>query len=332
MREPGDAPHLAIAFLLEGRTYDFWPVSWRFLEDIAAARGSRPWDVAASLLADAKILHSRSPEDRARFEALQSRVRRLTSPEGRADAAIAAADAYPTVVMHLGQIRLAIVAGDTAGLRWAAWSLVNTAVTCLALVNQIYFTKGRGANWAQVLALPLLPSHFAEDAAALLGDGVAAVVEGAATRLAAEVGLIVRRARAETAQPADPAHVLGEFYPEVSEYRLKVEAARARGDTAAATGAALIQQQDLSHALHEIATGVAPGDADLLGDYSSAYFDGGFPDMTRAASSGDLDALATLMRRVDEAARRFAHDHGLPILEPASTEELRDLLLQRDPG
>ncbi|NIS35460.1 MAG: hypothetical protein GWO04_38435 [Actinobacteria bacterium] len=146
------------------------------------------------------------------------------------------------------------------------------------------------------------------------------------------MGEIVRRARAETAEPADAADVLGEFYPEVSEYRLKVEAARARGDVIAASSAALIQQQDLSHALHEIATGVAPGDADLLGDYSGAYIDGGFPDMTRAASSGDLDALAASMMRVDEAARRFSHDHGLPVIELGSTEDLRDLLLQRDPG
>jgi len=81
--DEGKAKSLSSQFIIDGLPYDFWAVPWKFAEDIANARSRRPWAVAASLIADTKVLYHRSQEDLDRFNALKARIKELTRPESR---------------------------------------------------------------------------------------------------------------------------------------------------------------------------------------------------------------------------------------------------------
>lgn len=318
----------ARTFILDGLPYEFWPVSWRFLEDIAEARGARPWEVAASLVIDSKVLHARSAADLDRFEAIRQRARLLTLPEGRPVAIARAAASLTVVVLHLGRVRLAVAGGHLAGLRVAAWQLLQASFTTLALVNQTYFSKGRGANRAEALALPVQPPGLEALADLLTSTALPEVVETAALDLVRGVRAVVAAAEATVGHEHTEA-MAGE-YPGVFEYRLKVEAACDRGDVAAAAGAALIIQDELARMIHAAASGSYPAESALLGDYSAAYDEVGLPDLTGAAVAGDLDALREQVRLLDARVRGWMTDRGLALDVIPDLDALRRMLTAPD--
>lgn len=318
----------ARTFILDGLPYDFWPVSWRFLEDIAGARGTRPWEVAASLVLDAKVLHARSAADRDRFEAIREQARLLTLPAGRPDAIARAAASMGAVVLHLGRVRLAAASSDAAGLRIAAWQLLHAGFTTLALVNQTPFSKGRGADLAEALALPVQPPGLVGLADRLTGATSPEVVEAAAVDLVRGIRALVAAAQAGVAEE-QPGAMAGE-YPGVFEYRLKVEAACDRGDVAAAAGAALIIQDELARVMHSATSGSYPVESALFGDFSAAYLAAGLPDLTGAATAGDLETLRELIRLLDARVRTWMADHGLSLNEVSDLEALRRSLAAGD--
>ena len=153
--DDGDVDSLCTQFVLDGLPYDFWPVSWGLAEDIANAR--RSWGVAASLIADARVLYHRSQSDLDRFNGLKKRIEELMSPDERKTMVERALEEFKDTLFQLGQVRLAISTGDTEGMRWACLKFVNIAINCLALINQRYFSKGWGDNMAEVLELPQKP-------------------------------------------------------------------------------------------------------------------------------------------------------------------------------
>jgi predicted nucleotidyltransferase len=158
--DEGQAQALCSQFILDDLPYDFWPVSWQFAEGIANAQSGRPWAVAASLIADARVLYHRSPADLDRFMALQARIAELTRQEHRPQMVERALAEFKTTLFQLEQIRLAAAADDLAGLHWASWKFANSVSNCLALLNQTYFSKGWGTNLAQVLQLPQRPADL----------------------------------------------------------------------------------------------------------------------------------------------------------------------------
>ena len=99
--DEGKAGSLCSQFIIDGLPYDFWPVSWKFAEDIANARSERPWAVAASLIADAKVLYHRSQQDLTRFNALKARIAELTRPESRRIMVERALDEFKNTLFQL---------------------------------------------------------------------------------------------------------------------------------------------------------------------------------------------------------------------------------------
>lgn len=122
--EPGKARALSSQFVIEGRPYDFWPVSWALAEEIADATTTRPWVLAASLLIDAKVLYQRSTADLERFRALQARTEALTEPPQRRKMIKQALVEFQQTLFQLGQIRLAVAAADLVGRGWAVTGLL----------------------------------------------------------------------------------------------------------------------------------------------------------------------------------------------------------------
>ena len=67
----------ARTFILDGRGYDIWGIEWERLERFAALE-----EYNITVLADARLLYARTPEDAARFAALQQQLKaNLADPE-----------------------------------------------------------------------------------------------------------------------------------------------------------------------------------------------------------------------------------------------------------
>jgi hypothetical protein len=329
--DEGKARSLSSQFIIDGLPYDFWPVSWEFVESIAGARSGRPWAVAASLVADAKVLYHRSQQDLDRFNALKARIAELTRPESRRIMVEQALEAFKDTLFQLGQMRLAVAGGDVAGMRWASRKFVNSAINCLALVNQTYFTKGWGANLSQVLLMSQKP----DDLDGLVRDitmpkDTESMLEEA-DRLARAVKKILLDAQASISEPSDARDVFKDFYFYIWEYRNKVLSACERKDVIAAGCAAFQLQEQICQCMNKVENGFYGTDFNLLGEYTGAYERAGFPDLLEPASQGDLETLARQVQRLDETAREWFKSHSIELNILKSEEDLRRFLNHRDP-
>lgn len=329
--DAGKARALSSQFVLDGLPYDFWPISWALAESIANAEAGRSWAVAASLIADARVLYHRSPEDLARFEALQARIEALTQPEQRPLMVKKALDAYKDVLFRLGQIRLAVDEGDEASAHWAAQQLVNGAANCLALMNQTYFSKGWGANFDQILALPERPPDLDALMRAVLAPQTVDHLPEAAERLARAVRVTLREAQHSIAEPEDAQKVFKDFYFFVFEYANKIFAACEGQDAIRARFAALQLEEQILQFMNKVDQGFYPRSFNLLGEYLSGYEEAGLPDLLAPAVEGDLNELAERVRRLDIAIRAWLTARGIDLGILESQEDLRRFLEARDP-
>jgi hypothetical protein len=329
--DDGQAGSLSSQFVIEGLPYDFWGVPWRLLENIVNGSG-RPWAVAASLVVDTEVLYHRSQADLERFNALKARITELTRPESRGIMVGRALETFKTTLFQLGQMRFAAAEGDWVGMRWAGHKLVYSAINCLALVNQTYFSKGWGANMAQVLAMAQRPADLEGLVHAVLTNRDTGQVLAAADRLAQEVRRILRAAQASGSEPAAAADVFKDFYFYVFEYTNKVLSACERGDVIAAGSAAFHMQEQICQLLHEVDSGFHGTDFNLLGEYIGGYVAAGFPDLLEPATQGDLETLAQRVQQLDKRVQEWLGEHSIPLNVLHSEEELRRFLNQRDPA
>jgi len=329
--DEGKAKSLSSQFIIDGLPYDFWAVPWKFAEDIANARSRRPWAVAASLIADTKVLYHRSQEDLDRFNALKARIKELTRPESRKIMVERALDEFKNTLFQLGQMRFAMADDDVAGMRWAGRKLVNSAVNCLALVNQTYFTKGWGANWSQILKMPQKPDGLEEMIREIITPQDTDCMIEEADKLAKEVRRILLAAQASISEPVDARDVFKDFYFYIFEYKNKVLSACARKDVIAAGFAAFHLQEEICQCMNKVENGFYGTDFNLLGEYTGAYEKAGFPDLLESASRGDLEELARQVRRLDEKAIEWLRSHSIAFNILDGEEELHRFLNQRDP-
>mgnify|MGYP001138200626 CR=1 FL=1 len=329
--DEGKAGSLCSQFIIDGLPYDFWPVSWEFAENIANARAERPWAVAASLIADAKVLYHRSQGDLDRFNALKARITELTRPDSRKIMVERALDEFKNTLFQLGQMRFAVADDDVAGMHWAGQKFVNSAVNCLALVNQTYFTKGWGANLSQVLKMPQKPDGLEEMMRNIIMPQDTDSMLEEADRLAQEVRGILLAAQASISEPVDARDVFKDFYFFVFEYKNKVLSACERKNVLTAGLAAFQLQEEICQLMNKVENGFCGADFNLLGEYTEAYKKAGFPDLLESASQGDLVELARQARRLDEKAIEWFRSHSIELNILESEEELHWFLNQRDP-
>ena len=329
--DEGKAESLCSQFIIDGLPYDFWPVSWELAENIANARAKRPWAVAASLIADAKVLYHRSQGDLDRFNALKARIIELTGPEGRKIMVEQAMDEFRNTLFQLGQMRFAMSNDDVAGMHWVGRKFVNSAVDCLALVNQTYFTKGWGANLSEVLRMPQKPDGLEEMIRNIIMPQDTDNMFEEADRLAREVRGILLAAQASISEPVDARNVFKGFYSFVFEYRNKVLSACERKDVLAAGFAALQLQEEICQFMNKVENGFYGADFNLPGEYTEAYENAGFPDLLESVSQGDLGKLARQVQRLDEKVIEWFRSHSIELNILESEKELHWFLNQRDP-
>jgi predicted nucleotidyltransferase len=327
--DEGKAAGLSSQFVLDGLPYDFWPLDWATAEQIADAAPGRPWAVAASLLADARILYARSPADRARFEALQARVVARTQPESYPFMVGRSLEAFKSTLFRLAQLRLAVAKGDPSTRLAAAWEYVNSVLDCLALLNQTWFAKGWGANTGELERLRRRPGRLEESIRSIVLRPAGDQQLAAADRLTGEVRQILLEAQAGVAVPAPAVEVFKDFFPIVVELAGKVYRACEAGDAMSAGYGAYLLQHEVSSLLNRVRPGFDAADLNLLSEYSPAYAKTGFPDLLEAAAHGDLDELA---RRVQVLERKLAEwlvEQGINLNIVATTAVLPEFLSSR---
>jgi len=328
--DDGKAGSLSTTFILDDLPYDFWGPSWWLLEEIANVRSGRPWAVSASMIADTKILYYRSQVDLDRFNALKERIQALVQPEQRGYMVERALDEFRTTLFQLGQMRLAITKDDIPGLHWAGWKFLGSAVNCLALVNQTYFSKGWGGNTAQILQMAHKPDELESMLNGILQPGEPLETLSHAQRLADEVRAILLIAQRSLAKRTTPQDEFKDFYYYIHEYKNKVLKACQSADALSASSAAFHMQELICVLMSKVEAGFYGQDFNILSEYASGYLKAGFPDLLEPSSKGDFQTLAKRVEQLDIKIKEWFAQHTIDLNILKNEGDLRRFLNQRD--
>jgi hypothetical protein len=238
---------------------------------------------------------------------------------------------FKTTLFQLEQIRQAVAAEDRVGLHWASWKFANSVSNCLALINQTYFSKGWGANLAQVLQLPQRPADLESFFKNLTSPQTFDQLLAAAEQLAQNVRQILLDAHVSLTQPTTVQAEFKDFYFFIHEYTHKVLAACARHDVPAADYAALQLQDEICQMFYKAECGVAVSEVYLLSEYTAPYLNAGFPDLVEPASRGNLEELARRVQQLQAIASVWFQQHAIARGILDNEQELRRFLAEKDP-
>ena len=313
--DEGKASSLAACFVLDGISFDFFPISWQRAERLA--NGSNGWAVGPSLIATAKLFYTRSEADRQRFEALQARVAELQSPAHRPQMVQRALDHFKVAVFHLGNLRLALVEGDFSSIRKAAWQVVLAAVECLALVNQRYFQRGWDANLAEILQLQQRPAELEAWIFTLAtADDVKQIAE-AAESLVAATRAILRREQSVTGTEKGVgkgvSSVFGDYYPELHDKVNKIVTRCENGNRVGASWAAMFIQDEVTRFIAS-AQGEANDESfNLYHEYAKHYRQLHLPELMQFTGGANAQKLAEQALRFDRGIQEWLKQFSVPL-------------------
>lgn len=276
---------LAQTFIIDGIGYDLYPRSWECTEKTA-----RLEDTATLVLANAKILYSRSPEDEARFWGLREQLfANLANPAFTYRRALEllniAMDLYRTLVFEdqVGQVRMA------AGL------IVHYLTLAVTYLNGTYEKEwGRGAL-PHLMGLECVPQNFV----AYYQDLLAETCIDKLKKLSEDLIATTRRFLAHYTPPAAAANTqlnfqdLADWYQEVSQWWRRIKYHCDKGDRDAAFQEAVNLQSELNI----IQTEYGLKEMDLTGSYQ--------PD--------NLSLLAARSQELEDYILKEMESHGVQL-------------------
>lgn len=306
------------SFCVAGVPFEFWPVSWEFAEKIASGR--HHWSVAASILANARLLYSRSEADLSRFEALRAQIARLQTPAEKDHMLDLAWEAFQPAAFHLESLRLACARQDLLGARWMGCKLVNAVLDCLCLVNQTYFQRDWTSDLEPVRQLAQQPEGTLERIESLATGGSCSAIQEAAEGLyhAARQLLLEK----QNTQPLTSlAELFSGYLAALGEYTHKTISACERHNLVKASYWASQMQVEVASMLAQVYTQPASPDHHIFSEYSAYLSTLGWPDLAQAITTRDFDLIAAQTQAFANRVREFLCAQGVPSNEFAILQD-----------
>ncbi|MBR6683077.1 MAG: hypothetical protein IKL38_01920 [Firmicutes bacterium] len=141
------ANQLARTFIIHDIGLDLYPRSWKRLESM-----TRLEDSNTCILADARILYSRTPEDAQRFLSLQKQLRTNLQ-----DTTFMYQKALEYLDQAMDLYRTMIFKDDMASLRLAAGYIANNLAISIACLNHTYLHNSQQDKLDELSAMPHKP-------------------------------------------------------------------------------------------------------------------------------------------------------------------------------
>ena len=142
---PPRGREVEMQFVIDGISFDFWPIAWERAERMAAFE---EWNT--TIIADCELLYVRADEDRERFLNLRETIGSMGDSAATARLTHKAEEAMKECLIGLGRLRLVKDLDDLSYCRMLAQDMAVSIFKALALLNQTYFTRGWGHYREQI--------------------------------------------------------------------------------------------------------------------------------------------------------------------------------------
>lgn len=317
----GKSPDAARSFVLNGTTFDFWPITWGMAGHIAAGR-FRSFSVGTSILLHAKLLYSRTDEDRARFESLRRRAFALKEPAQEVEMVRRGLAVFPNAVYQLDNLRHACAGEDVAAMRECAWRVVDVSIESLALVNRVTFDRDWARDLTDLDHLSERPADLQTLVRTITTSSDCDAVLASAERLVAATREILRDRQEANPSNTGIAQVFRGAYAEIHEHIQKLRTACQANEPVRASRACRQIQDDVSRMIASSRVGAGYSDFNRSDEYAEPYREVGLPDLMAAFDSADLTSLLGVVDEFHARVISWLEELGIDVNVFASTDEL----------
>ncbi|MBA9088166.1 hypothetical protein FHR92_004662 [Fontibacillus solani] len=301
-----DGYRQSIAFILEDISFDFWPISWERAEQMASFD-----DPKTSVIADSKLLYTRSEDDRSRFEQLHNKVT-TTAQDGLQLLEKSEQELRDTYV-HLYKMSRMLPSDNIAFFRYEARSVLTKVLYSLARLNQTYVTKGWGKNLEQIYKFKLRPAQLEKHITTITQSGSCNAVLNACEELTQEtLELLMKQKETFSTPPAYHDRMKG-AYEELKGMLDKIILACDANDYTTAFFWSVEIQELIAMFIYHAEKGYWPIALDLSLDYQELYNNLAFPDLVSYLDPHDLAPLCEAVKRLDARFESCLKDKGVKI-------------------
>ncbi|MDR0269685.1 kanamycin nucleotidyltransferase C-terminal domain-containing protein [Paenibacillus sp.] len=314
----------SIQFIIDGISFDFWPISWERAERMASFQ-----DEKTTIVADSKLLYVRSDEDRQRFVKLRDTISTMQSAENVQKMVEKAESELHNVYVHLYKMGRASDFENITFYRTEAHGVLTKVLQSLALLNRTYYTRGFGKNKGQILSLPLKPVHLEQLMETIMHSDLSTDILQACEKLTEETLKLVLDQKEKLYCASYPDRMKG-FYEEIKGVLDKIITACETNDYDTAFFSAVHVQDVIAAFLFFAETGHWPCDLKIDSSSLDIYKRLGFPELVPMLNSHDLSQLQTAVERLSTLLKKHLRTKEVEINCFENIEQFTAFLKERE--
>ncbi len=316
-----------LSFILDGRSFDFWPIDWERAERMARLEDSK-----TGILADCKLLYVRSDEDLESFNNLKLQIKDIRSFEGEERFLDMAEKTLKSVYPFLWEMRRAGIGKSLSFYRLQAFEVVAPVLEAIALANRTYLRKGWGKNLTEIYNLPVRPAELEQVMDTIMRSGEPPAIIGACEHLVDSVKRVIDERRS-LLQPSTPQYAQRAegFFEEFKGLLDKVQSACERKDYELAFFSAVHAENELNSFLVFCETGQWKVGQKAQEEGRQIAERAKLPSLVSVLDPANLFALQSAANRLEVTLERFFREQGVEIRKFAHLDEFRQYLLESKP-
>ncbi|AWB46603.1 hypothetical protein DCC85_22140 [Paenibacillus sp. CAA11] len=310
-------------FIIDGISFDFWPIGWERAEGMAA---SEEWNT--TIIADCELLYVRSEDDLARFMGLRETISNMGSESRAPDLIGKAESVLKDCLAGMAKMRLAESSKELSYCRTQAYEIVTDIFKSLGFLNQTYYKRMWGHYREQVRNLPIKPDQLDHYLDTIMFSVTPSEIMSACEKLIADtLGLISERQSSQVETRSYKRWMKGYFEEELGMMN-KLLTACEKGHYETAFFVAIRLQDGIARTLYAAEKGRWPGIADL-GEHRELYVRYGYPDLVALLDQTDFEPLRLAVLQLIEKLENHLKAEGVPLNRFGSVAEFESFYISR---
>lgn len=308
-----------ITVLVDDMLCDLYPIRWSQLESMA-----RFDNVSSTVLLNYQILYQKSDVAAARMETLAEQLRTLLQPAARPSMLAKAQEYFQRIGYPYYLLREQAAAGHPLATLHQSQQILNLIFHTLALYNQQCIDTRKVE---QVLALPHLPSGFAETVDRLLHTiKPEEMLQGCEQLIESTRKFLLTAQQQQRTSETSFRTAFGAGYPEFKGDLQHLLLACEREDHFGVRRLLVSLYHELALVLAQGSTGIRYTGFNSLADYEASLMALGFPALLPYVEAEDFVGLQRQCLAFDRELQQFMATHAVDTYAYAKLEGLRAAL------
>lgn len=294
-------------FIIDGISFDFWPIGWDRAERMAAFE---EWNT--TIIADCELLYVRSEGDLARFMELRETISNMGSESKAIELTIKAELVVKDCFFYMAKMQLAGNSKELSYCRTQAQMIMVKIFKSLGFLNQIYYKRMWGHYREQVRSLPIKPDQLDQYLDIIMFSRTPDEVILACEKLITDTHCLISERQNSQKKLRSYNGQMNGYYEEEKGMLNKLLTACEKGDYETAFFVAIGVQDGLARNLYAAEKGCWPGNVDL-GEHREFYVQYGYPDLVALLDPTDFEPLRLAVLQLTEKLENHLKTEGVPL-------------------